>query len=455
MRGGGVLPLSPALRPSSGMDSDLSRRPTHHSPTAPRTPRLDRIARGVLRRHAELLRQVHDTDSVTIRDQVDVTTVPAPPFGEERRAAWMRDRLAEYGVHDVELDATGNVIGRIPGTDTNAPPLIVSAHLDTVFPAGTDVTPRVEGDRIAAPGISDDGRGLAALLALARLLAAGPARTTAPLILAATVGEEGIGDLRGVRGLFAGKPGTRAAGFISLDGAGITRVVSAGIGSRRHAYRVSGPGGHSWVNFGRPNPIEILARALATLPRADELPAATTWSAGRIGGGTSINAIPEEAWVEVEVRSEREDDLRRVQERITTAFETALSDANRTARQMGASVASDRRSLATLEVATIGDRPAGHTPSDAVLVGAAVAATRALDLPVELATSSTDANLPMSLGVPAVTIGAGGEASGAHTLGEWYRNTLGPEGVVRALLTVLIWDQATAEARATQGAAAD
>lgn len=436
------------------MDADLSRRPTHHSPAAPATPRLDRIAGRLLREHADLLQRVHETDPETLRDQVDVTTVPAPPFGEEHRAAWMRARLTEYGVLDTAVDATGNVAGRIAGADPDAPPLIVSAHLDTVFPAGTDVTPRVEGDRISAPGISDDGRGLAALLTLGRLLAADSPRTAAPIILAATVGEEGIGDLRGVRGLFESQAGTGAAGFISLDGAGITRVVTAGIGSIRRSYRVSGPGGHSWVDYGRPNPIEILSRALAALPRADDLPAATTWSAGRIGGGTSVNAIPEEAWVDVEVRAERRDDLRRLDDRIGAAFEAALSHANQTSRRVGASRA-DSGTCATMKVVTIGDRPAGFTPPTEPLVRAAVSATRALDLPVELATSSTDANVPMALGVPSITIGAGGEARGAHTLGEWYRNTLGPEGIVRALLTVLIWDEATAQARASRSEAAD
>jgi len=435
------------------MDSDLSRPPAHHALEAPLTPRLDRICGLALARHVDLIRRIHESDAETVRDQMEVTSVPAPPFGEERRAEWMRDRLADYGVAGVCIDPTGNVVGRIEGSDPSAEALVVSAHLDTVFPAGTEVTPRQEGDRILAPGISDDGRGLAALLTLARVLAPGPPRMRAPLIVAATVGEEGIGDLRGVRGLFEHGAGAGAAGFISLDGAGITRIVSAGIGSRRASYRVRGPGGHSWVDYGRPNPIEIITRALAALPRADEMPAATTWSAGRIGGGTSVNAIPEEAWVEVEVRAEREDDLRRADARVRAAFETAVSDANRTARRTTG--APDRRTEATLEVVTIGDRPAGHTPPDELLVGAAVAATRGLDLPVELAASSTDANVPMSLGVPAITIGGGGEARGAHTLGEWYRNTLGPEGVVRALLTVLVWDEARGALDATRGEAAD
>lgn len=434
--------------------SDLSRAPRHHPSDPPSAPELERAAGRLLGTHAALIRLVHETDERTLRDQMAVTAIPAPPFGEETRAAWMAERLRDYGATRVGIDDTGNVVGWLSGTDPAAPPIVVSAHLDTVFPADTDVAPRREGDRIAAPGISDDGRGLAALLTLTRILASGPVTTAAPVLLAATVGEEGIGDLRGVRGLFANGPARHAAAFISLDGAGVTRIVNSGIGSRRCRYRVRGPGGHSWVDWGRPNPIEILGRALAALPLSDEMPRATTWSAGRIGGGTSINAIPEEAWVEVEVRAERAGDLARADSRVRRAFERAVADANRTAHRAGVDGNHPERS-ARLEIESIGDRPAGVTPPGSLLVRAAVSATRVLDLPVELATSSTDANVPMALGVPAVTIGAGGEAQGAHTLGEWYRNTLGPEGVVRALLTLLLWDEAAAGRRLTRGEAAD
>ena len=434
--------------------SDLSRPPRHHPPDPPPTPELERAGGRLLGTHAALVRQVHATDERTLRDQMEVTSIPAPPFGEATRARWMAERLTEYGATEVTIDATGNVVGWLGGMDPEARPIVVSAHLDTVFPADTDVAPRREGDRIVAPGISDDGRGLAALLTLTRILAAGPPRTAAPILLAATVGEEGIGDLRGVRGLFDAGAAREAAAFISLDGAGVTRIVSSGIGSRRRRYRVRGPGGHSWVDWGRPNPIEILGRALAELPRADEMPRATTWSAGRVGGGTSINAIPEAAWVEVEVRAERTRDLERADGQVRKAFERAVADANRTAHRAGVDTNNPQRA-ARLEIEPIGDRPAGATPPEDLLVRAAVSATRVLDLPAELATSSTDANVPMALGVPAVTIGAGGEAQGAHTLGEWYRNTLGPEGVIRALLTVLIWDEAAAARRVAPGEAAD
>jgi acetylornithine deacetylase/succinyl-diaminopimelate desuccinylase-like protein len=431
---------------------DLSRPSRHRTAEPPDTPELDRLGGQLMARHAALLRTVYESDDRTLRDQMDVTAIPAPPFGEAERATWMAERLAAYGADDVRIDACGNVVGHLRGSDAGAGPIVVSAHLDTVFPPGTDVRPREQGDRILAPGISDDGRGLAALLTFTRLLSRSDVRTAAPIIVAATVGEEGLGDLRGVRALFEGVARSASA-FVSLDGAGVTRVVTGGIGSLRRRYRVRGPGGHSWVDWGRPNPIEIAGRALAGLPRSDEMPAATTWSAGRVGGGTSINAIPESAWVEVEVRAERPDDLSRADARVRAAFEEAVEEANRTARRSGAGT--ERTMRASLVVETIGDRPAGITPPDSLLVGAAVAATRALDLPVELATSSTDANVPMALGIPALTLGAGGEAQGVHTLGEWYRNTLGPEGIVRALLTVLIWDAAMAELGGALREAAD
>jgi tripeptide aminopeptidase len=429
------------------MTPDLARTPRHGTSEAPDDRRLQLVAGDILAGSRRIVRTIHRTDDQTISDQIEVTSIPAPPFGEEVRAAWMADRLARYGALDVRLDEIGNVVGRLPGGDPTRAPIVVAAHLDTVFPAGTDVTPRREGDRIVAPGISDDGRGLAALLTLVRVLAGED--VTAPVLVAATVGEEGVGDLRGVRALFGpGGAAERAAAFISLDGAGVTRVISAGVGSRRRRVRVRGPGGHSWVDWGRPNPIEILGRALARMPRADEIPAGTTWSAGRIAGGTSVNAIPEEAWIEVEVRGERAVDLDALDAQLCATFEEALREANLVHFRAGPD-GRDPTVRATLSFEMIGDRPAGATPASDLLVGASVAATRALDLPVELAASSTDANVPMSLGIPAITLGAGGEARGAHTLSEWYRNNFGPEGIVRAVLTLLVWD------RVAQGRLAD
>ena len=399
-------------------------------------PPLEDRARRLLRkrdvrRATDFLRR---TDDRVILDQCELTAIPAPPFGEAKRARRMGELMAEVGLSDVGCDAEGNVLG-VLASHSQGPALVVSAHLDTVFPAGTDVTVRHVGDRICGPGISDDARGLAALLALARTLTQSGPDLERPLLFVATVGEEGTGDLRGVRHLFRDDgPGRSGRGFISLDGAGTGRIVTRGLGSRRYRITARGPGGHSWVDWGTPNPIhmlgELVARATAmSLPQAPP----TSLTVARWGGGTSVNAIPREAWVDLEVRSEGNDEIEGL---------------DRAIRELGATTVvrvNEHRPKGTLplelSVSSIGHRPAGETPPDSALVMAAAAATAALGSQPALSVSSTDANIPMTLGVPAVTMGAGGEAGQAHTTDEWYRNVGGTEGLVRALLTVLLMDE--------------
>ena len=378
---------------------------------------------------ARACKLIHGSDARTIREQRELTEIPSPPFGEAARAARMADLMAEAGLADVAIDLEGNVVGRCG--PTQGAPLIVSAHLDTVFPAGTDVRVSERGDRLVGPGIADDGRGLAALLALARALQSASVQPARPILFAATVGEEGEGDLRGARYLFReGGPARHAIGFMSLDGAGLSRIVTAGLGARRFRLTVRGPGGHSWVDWGTPNPIHALGQAVA---RFTELALApdprTTLSVGRWAGGTSVNAIPQDAWVELEVRSRSLPELERLTKEIRGRAEAAVAAANERANGRG---------KAELSMEMIGDRPAGDTHPDERLVRVAIAATRAVDAEPELAVSSTDANIPMALGIPAVTIGAGGEAGLAHTTDEWYRNQAGPEGVVRALIILLL-----------------
>lgn len=381
----------------------------------------------------EALRQITSSDQVTLHDQVSLTLIPAPPFSEHQRASRMAELMVEAGLQDVALDPVGNVLGRYSmGADPHEPPLVVSAHLDTAFPPGTPVTVRREGSRIRAPGIADDGRGLAALVALARALRRAEVPVAVPILFVATVGEEGAGDLRGVKELFNPRgAGHGARGFISLDGAGIEGVVIRGVGSRRLRITVSGPGGHSWSDFGTPNPIHILAEAVARLTRftLPDIPR-TTCTVARWGGGTGINAIPEEGWVEVDLRSEDPRSLAELEARVREMVRLTLDTS-------GLAVG-DHGERATVEVEVIGDRPAGSTDPDSPLVRAALAATRFLGRVPALLSASTDANLPMSLGIPALTIGAGGRAGGAHTLDEWYDNTGGPEGIQRALLTLLL-----------------
>ncbi len=372
---------------------------------------------------------IYEDGGRTIREQKELTEIPAPPFGEDARGRRMAELMSDSGLGRVGTDEVGNVLGW--WGEGSEPPLIVSAHIDTVFPAGTDVTVRADGDRLVGPGISDDGRGLAALLALARAFARARPTLVRPVLFVGTVGEEGEGDLRGARHLFReGGPGRGAYGFVSLDGAGLTRIVTGGLGSRRFRLTVRGPGGHSWVDWGTPNPIHALGRAIAgftELALAQE--PRTTLSVGRWAGGTSVNAIPQEAWVELEVRSESLPELDRLDSRIRACARAALAGVNQSANGYRP---------AELTVDVIGDRPAGETDPEHPLVRAAIAATRAVGGIPELAVSSTDSNIPMSMGVAAITIGAGGEAGLAHTTDEWYRNERGPDGIVRGFLTVLL-----------------
>lgn len=382
-------------------------------------------------------RHLQATDARTLDEQAELTAIPAPPFHESERGRAMAGMMRDSGLEVLDIDAVGNVVAWLPRSGRWTPgesapaPLVVSAHLDTVFPPGTPIRVEREGDLLRAPGIADDARGLTALLALSR--AAGEARLefAAPLLVVATVGEEGAGDLRGVRHLFSTRGALRAgcAAFLSLDGAGLRRIVNVGLGSLRYRATVRGPGGHSWVDYGTPNPIHALARALDNLTRVP-LPRTppTTLSIGRWGGGTSVNAIPTEAWVEFEVRSEAEVELSRMDLEIRSILD----------RVSGTDPGG--RGVLELTLDRLGHRPAGGTAPHHPVVESALAATRALGVSPELSVSSTDANLPMSLGIPAITLGAGGDGGQAHTPEEWYRNVKGPDGIARALLTLLLLD---------------
>ncbi len=374
------------------------------------------------------------TDDQTLAHQIDLTEIPAPPFGEEARARRMAELFGEAGLPDVRQDSVGNVVALRPGAD-NRKPLVLSAHLDTVFPAGTDVTVQSDGDLLRAPGISDDGRGLAALITVARALSQAGIATRTPILFVATVGEEGSGDLRGVRHLFgADGPAASAAGFISLDGAGMKYVVTRGLGARRFRVVLRGPGGHSWINYGAPNPIHALGRAVGALA-AWPTPTDPTLSltVARWGGGTSVNAIPAEAWVELDFRSESVRHLDIGEDRLRAVLDRSVAEEN-----SGATEHYRQSSRLQIEVTLVGHRPAGDTALDSPLVEAALAATRALGVEPRVTASSTDANLPMSLGIPAITLGAGGSSGAVHTTDEWYKNENGSTGIQRALHTVLL-----------------
>jgi acetylornithine deacetylase/succinyl-diaminopimelate desuccinylase-like protein len=387
-------------------------------------------------------------DGWVLERQKELTSIPAPPFHEGARGARMAELMEEAGLQEVRTDQVGNVLGNLPaqgfpagtgpGAEYSCPPsgdgpLILSAHLDTVFPPETDIQLKVEGARISAPGICDDGRGLAALLAVARTMTTLQLPLSREVRFVATVGEEGPGNLRGVRHLFrAGQDASRASGFISLDGVGLDRIIHVGVGSTRLRITLEGPGGHSWMDFGLPNPIHALGQVVV---RANSIPLQedprTTLTIARWGGGTSINSIPRQAWVELDLRSEGTHELETLERGLRMAVDEELQPGRK---------ASARKEKLALRIQDLGRRPAGATDLSHPLVQAAIEATRMLGQEPALIASSTDANLPMSLGIPAITLGAGGRGGKIHTVEEWYENENGPEGILRAVLTALLFD---------------
>jgi tripeptide aminopeptidase len=387
-------------------------------------------------RSAELQRRrarVHALDAETLEEQITLACIPAPPFGEAQRGDYVSDRFQAIGLTDVVTDEVGNVIGRLPvdrPRTLGAAPLLLSAHLDTVFPAETPLRLRRNGERISVPGIADNARGLAALLTLARVLVEDRSVLGRPLVFVATVGEEGIGDLRGVKHLFRdGGEHRDATGFISIDGSGLRRIVHRGVGSLRFRVTLEGAGGHSWSDWGIANPLNAAGLAIAELTRL-EIPQAhpTTLTVARCGGGTSVNAIPERAWLELDLRSEDPASLDRLDRLVRAAVRRGSQDENRRRR---------RKTPALRERwERIGARPAGVLPEKHPLLELAVAATSELGYRAELAASSTDSNVPLARRIPALTIGAGGESGGIHTVEEWYSNTGGAQGIERVLLLV-------------------
>lgn len=367
-------------------------------------------------------------DADIVRLQVELAQIPAPTGDEAARGRRVAALLAAAGLADVGVDDAGNVSGVRRGAGAGAAPVVVCAHLDTVFPHGTPLAVRREGSRLVGPGIGDNGRGLAVMLALAQELDGVRVRTRRPVLFVATTGEEGGGDLRGAKALFAG-PAADAHAAVILDGAGDERVVHAALGSRRFRLVYEGPGGHSWAAFGMANPVHAAGAATARLARiALPAPPRCTLSVTRIGGGLSVNAIPESAWLEVDVRSTSAAQLDRLGAEVAAVAHAAAASEN-AARARGTPPL-------TLSVAVIGDRPSGELPARHRLVRAAFEATRLVGRDPSGTAASTDANVPIGRGIPAVAIGAGGRGGGAHTVAEWYDNTDGPLGVARALTLI-------------------
>lgn len=359
-----------------------------------------------------------------------ICTIPAPPFGEAARAEYLSARFRQYGLPEARTDEIGNCVGLRRGRRLH-PLLVVSAHLDTVFPAGTNFTVRRDGAKLLAPGIADDGCGLAALLALIRALETCEIETEGSLLFVGTVGEEGEGNLRGVRHLFTdGEWAKEIDAFISLDGPGIERITNAALGSRRYRVRFTGTGGHSWGDFGAANPVHALGRTVARLIAypAPSNPR-TTFNVGRVEGGTGVNVIAQEAMMDVDLRSESAEELQRLDAFFRRAASAATDEEN-SARRMSTPPLE-------LDMKLIGDRPGGETAKDVLLVRLAQEATRACGSHSHLDCSSTDSNIPISRGIAAITLGAGGTSGNSHTLDEWYDPRRRELGLKRALLTML------------------
>jgi len=365
----------------------------------------------------------------TLDQQASICQVPAPPFKEQARAAEYAKRFRELGVQNVRIDKEGNVIGEIRGAKPG-PTLMLAGHLDTVFPEGTDVHVKREGTKLIAPGIGDDCRGLAVVLSVARQVITQKIPFSGKLLVVGNVGEEGPGNLRGMRAIFGGPMRDSIDMFISVDGTGFG-VTNGGVGSNRYRVHYKGPGGHSYGAFGMPNPMHAMGRAIAKIA---DLEATTTpkvtFNVGIVSGGTSVNSIPFEAIMEVDLRSETAAALAEIDARLQKALRDAVTEEKARWPKSNAAL--------TLVVDTMGLRPAGTTPDTTFIVRTSLAGARTMNVYAPLTISSTDANIPMNLRIPAVTLDGGGVGRGAHSLDESYDDrTDGYKGPQWVLLVVM------------------
>ncbi len=414
---------SPPARASSGQVTSASES------------QRSRSAQQQVARIAEL-RRVHDafawfrSHSRNLEElQLQVTAVPAPPWGEDARGLWLAERFGELSLIDVHRDELGNVFGIRPGSDPSAPFIALSAHIDTVFPPNTPISVRRDNDKLYGPGISDNASGITALLAIAGALQSVEMANTAPLLFIGNVGEEGEGDLRGMRHIYQ-QPRWSAtiASLIVVDGAGTDTIIAEGLGSRRYEVAVRGHGGHSWSDFGVANPIVALARMIDRFTRTPvPVSPKTTFNVGTINGGTSVNSIPELASMRVDTRSASVDELDRLERALHEAVDHIIPEI--TGRK--------KQELLTAEVRIIGNRPAADLPAESQLLKTIRAVDAHLGNAARIQRASTDANIPLSLGREAIAIGAGGSGGGAHTIHEWYDSAGRDLGLKRILLLAL------------------
>ncbi len=365
--------------------------------------------------------------------QVELAQIPAPPFGESQRIERLRQRFEDAGLEEVHVDEIGNVLGIRRGRNSGARYVALTAHVDTVFPAGTPLEVRRDGERVHGPGVSDNCAGMTALLALAEAMNATGLRSDAPLLFIGNVGEEGEGDVRGMRHIFA-TPGWRdaIAYTIVVDGAGTDSIITEALGSKRFVATVHGPGGHSWSDFGVPNPIMVLSRALEIFRRT-HIPSSpkTTFNVGVISGGTSVNSIPQSVSMRVDIRSVSSGEVDRLERALREALEQAIQSES-------PYIGGRRSGNLSYEMVLIGSRPAARLKPDSPMLAAVRAVDGFLGNKARVQRASTDANIPISLGYEALAIGAGGSGGGAHTLHEWYDASGREFGLQRILLAALL-----------------
>ncbi len=362
---------------------------------------------------------------------IELNEIEAPSFKEEKRAARFIELLKEAGLTNVYIDEVGNAIGVRPGRSSDRMVAVV-AHLDTVFPAGTDVTVKERDGKLYAPGIGDNTRGLVTLLTMLKAMQHANLQTDGDILFVGNVGEEGLGDLRGVKHLFRADA-RKIDAMIAIDGGESKRIVYGGVGSHRYRVTFHGPGGHSWGAFGLANPHHALGRAIAIFDQnataVTSVGEKTSYNIGRIGGGTSINSIPFESWAEIDMRSGEQDKIDAIDAVLQAAIKQALEEEN-AGRLSGPAL--------TVDIKQVGKRPAAKGDIRQPLVQLASAVTRSFGITPEFELSSTDSNIPISLGVPAVTMSRGGIGGGAHSLGEWWQNADGHLGIQIAMLTLLL-----------------
>jgi acetylornithine deacetylase/succinyl-diaminopimelate desuccinylase-like protein len=373
---------------------------------------------------------IETLEEQSMKDLIMLTEIEAPPFKETRRAKKYKEMLEQAGADKVWIDAVGNVLALKRGTKGDRT-VALDAHLDTVFPEGTDVKVKFKGDTLYAPGIGDDTRGLIVVLTTLRALNMAEIQTEADLLFVGTVGEEGLGDLRGVRHLFeAGE--VKIDSWISIDGGAIGRVNNKGLGSKRYRAVFKGPGGHSWGAFGLGNPHHAIGKAIEYFTKeAAEFTstgARTSFNVGRMGGGTSVNSIPFESWMEVDMRSVSPERLDQIDEIFKDCMNRALKDYN---------ASGIKGEPLTLDLIPIGYRPSGDLSASLGLVQRAMAATEYFGVAPRLTRGSTNSNIPISLGIPAVTLGRGGDGGNAHSLDEWWMNVDGAEAIQLALMVTV------------------